>query len=295
MVNSTLWRGGGIGPFPAANSVQYLWNIKANLIRYELAMGWDDPRVFDPKMYLNWIATHCSHIQSLLSLGTSKQRFCVSLMTPPGGLDTNGKLVLWGNPTYRKCLLDAWDIIAVTFKNNPEVHVYDLCNECQGSQLQVHGLHQTLVTQIRLVDKLKRLSITPAFGSASNFRTLKPIAGNNLWYTFHFYKPFNFTHQGIYGYPSPVPYTGSLSQMEGWVKPVIDFAKRYDVPIYAGEFSASNLAPPSDKLRYLQNCISLWEKHGFQWSYHAFFESGYWSPSGDVTALLTANYKKNRI
>ena len=67
------------------------------------------------------------------------------------------------------------------------------------------------------------------------------------------------------------------AQLEAALKPVIDFQKNYGVPIYIGEFSAIRWAPDSSAYRYLRHVLDIFEKHGWDWSYHAFREWPGWS------------------
>ena len=58
---------------------------------------------------------------------------------------------------------------------------------------------------------------------------------------------------------------------------MIDFQKRYNAPIYMGEFSAIRWAPENSAARYLSDVIDIFESHGWDWSYHAFREWDGWS------------------
>ena len=59
------------------------------------------------------------------------------------------------------------------------------------------------------------------------------------------------------------------------LKPVRDFQQRHGARIYVGEFSAVRWAPGAE--RYLEDCISLFEEYGWDWTYHAFREWNGWS------------------
>jgi hypothetical protein len=57
--------------------------------------------------------------------------------------------------------------------------------------------------------------------------------------------------------------------------PAIDFANRYRVHMYVGEFSAIRWAPGSED--YLSDLLTVMESHGWDWTYHAFREWDGWS------------------
>ena len=85
-----------------------------------------------------------------------------------------------------------------------------------------------------------------------------------------------------------------------------NFQLKYGARIYVGEFSAVRWAPGAD--RYLEDCISIFEEYGWDWSYHAFRESKTWdveyeggsykdyvkatAPTGRLRALLEG-FRKN--
>jgi hypothetical protein len=80
------------------------------------------------------------------------------------------------------------------------------------------------------------------------------------------------------------------------MQPAIDFARRYRVHMYVGEFSAIRWAPGAE--RYLADLTSIFEEQGWDWSYHAFREWPGWSLEHDpdektahLAALPTERFK----
>ena len=63
--------------------------------------------------------------------------------------------------------------------------------------------------------------------------------------------------------------------LKKYLKPVVEFQKKYGARIYCGEFSVARYAPGG--AQYLKDVISIFEEYGWDWSYHAFRESHYWS------------------
>jgi hypothetical protein len=55
----------------------------------------------------------------------------------------------------------------------------------------------------------------------------------------------------------------------------IAFAKKYRVHLYVGEFSTIRWAPGAED--YLRDAIEIFEKHGWDWSYHAYREWHGWN------------------
>ena len=64
-------------------------------------------------------------------------------------------------------------------------------------------------------------------------------------------------------------------KLRAWLQPVRDFQLRHGAKIYAGEFSACIYAPGAGQ--YLQDCISIFEEYGWDWTYHSFREALWWN------------------
>ncbi len=98
------------------------------------------------------------------------------------------------------------------------------------------------------------------------------------------YWPGGYTHQGVNnnwgvaGKDGMASYPDSACNRQALIehlRPVRDFQQRYGARIYVGEFSAVRWAPGAE--RYLEDCISLFEEYGWDWTYHAFREWNGWS------------------
>jgi hypothetical protein len=93
-----------------------------------------------------------------------------------------------------------------------------------------------------------------------------------------------FTWQGIWQWPLGVSYPGWI-EGEYWDKArirkemqaALDFQRRYNVPIYVGEFSVVRWAPLQSALQYLSDVIELSEEYKWSWTYWSFREWDGWS------------------
>ena len=90
------------------------------------------------------------------------------------------------------------------------------------------------------------------------------------------------------------------AELEAAMQPAVDFQKAYGVHIYVGEFSAVRWAPDNSAYRYLKDLIELFEAHGWDWSYHAFRESGCWSVElgpdrADLTPVATPTMRQKLL
>ena len=94
-------------------------------------------------------------------------------------------------------LLLLWPQIAGRYKNRSNLIVYEILNEPQFGNKEWEPIQQKALEAIRKVDKKHTVVVTGADWSALNSMcSLQPLNDNNIIYTFHFYEPFIFTHQG---------------------------------------------------------------------------------------------------
>ncbi|HKK77540.1 MAG TPA: cellulase family glycosylhydrolase [Saprospiraceae bacterium] len=215
------------------------------------------------------------------------------------------------DPDVGIILEKVWTQMAQHYKDQYENLYYEILNEPHGISHELwNNIQQSIVQTIRQID----ISHTIIIGGAdwNSYLALEEMPiyqDNNLIYTFHFYDPFLFTHQGAtWVGPSmenlrnvPFPYTTSAmpglpSDLRGtWVndayngyssegnaervKELIDIAIRFrderQVPIFCGEFGVyQNNSQPEDRVRwYALVSDYLTEKNiaWTMWDYHGGF------------------------
>ena len=157
------------------------------------------------------------------------------------------------------------------------------------------------------------------FSGVDDLAAMTPLPLDNLVYSFHFYEPFNFTHQGatwtwpmvarMKGLPYPSnPYAVAEAaaradddELRGHIRAygearwngekiaariqnVADWAQRFGQPVWCGEFGVSRLGPPlEDRRKWIIDVRRALEKRGIGWS--AFDYAGHF---GLVTELAGA-------
>ncbi len=201
----------------------------------------------------------------------------------------------FSSPANQEKLTAVWKKIAARYKGNPVIWAYDLANEPNESDwkegaLLWNDLAEKVALAIREVDPVKTIVVEPAeWGTHSALANLRPIKTSNVVYSVHFYAPHPYTHQKFLDYlPDTLTYPGEMSgkkwdlgEIEKEFAPVIAFQKKYQVQIYIGEFSAVRWAPGAEA--WLKDAITVFEKYGWDWTYHAHREWHGWSVEHDET------------
>jgi hypothetical protein len=221
---------------------------------------------------------------------------------------------VWDDDTSLDRMKARWRQIATMCKEKDIVAWYDLLNEPLDrrdwpySPKKWSAWAQALIDEIRRIDQKSWMVIEPGPGGEmwegiKNFPLLKD---EKLIYSVHLYQPHKYTHQGVHDtqYTDltapimevdkkwPGEYQDSWGnglwnkeRIEALLKPVHEFsAKHPGIPIYIGEFSVARWAPQAED--YLRDCLEIFERHGWSWTYHALRESHIWSLEHDSTYSL---------
>ena len=203
----------------------------------------------------------------------------------------------WQDSGLQAGFVGLWKTIAAKYADSGTGVAYDLMNEPHGKgSVEVWpGLARQLTETIREVDSVHPIVVEPApWGNAEAFVGLEPVSGDgNTVYSFHFYHPFDFTHQrGAAGtlqakpedHPLGLRYPGRIkafwedAPVEDWnratiqarVEPVVEFGKKHGVPIWCGEFGCTRWADGAHQ--YLSDCLQTWEESGIGWCYYSYRE-----------------------
>lgn len=140
------------------------------------------------------------------------------------------------------------------------------------------------------------------WGSINGLLATRPLPISNVVYSFHFYEPFPFTHQGA-TWTAPVqralrdlPYPSSpaavarvlpgihgaaarrvalrygrqrwnIDSIRGEISKAVRWARRYQVPLIDGEFGVFKpFAPPADRYRWLHDVRTVLEGYHIGWA-----------------------------
>ncbi len=207
------------------------------------------------------------------------------------------------SPSVFSILVPVWKQVAEHMKHRSSLVYYEILNEPHGiNDILWNAIQKNVIDSIRTVDNFHTIIIGPAGWNGFNNLNQMPIyADTNLIYTFHFYDPFIFTHQGAsWSDPSLVPLAGvpfpynaatmpvlpqslvgtyiqnefnnySSSGTAASVKNLIDIAVNFrnsrNVRIFCGEFGVyiSN-SNNQDRVNWYELMRKYFEEKGIAWT-----------------------------
>jgi len=146
----------------------------------------------------------------------------------------------------------------------------------------------------RIVSTIRRHSdkwiiVTPGPGGfPRGYKNFRPLADSRIVYGAHMYEPHRFALQGVKNRPLGYVYPGRIgvrywdkNQIAKKFAPLRRFQKRYNVPVWIGEFSAARWARGGE--RYLLDIVDLCRSYGWGWAYFNIGGFHAWDPSYDST------------
>lgn len=205
-------------------------------------------------------------------------------------------------PDVEPVLTACWRQMAKHFRNRSSLVLYEVLNEPHGISDGVWNAIQGRVIQaIREEDPLHTIVVGPAnWNSYANLSLMPSYSDTNLIYTFHFYDPMLFTHQGaswvnpviqIEGVPFPYdasrmpampsafsgtwlqsayqnyPNEGTENYIRAKINLAVQFMHQRHVPLWCGEFGVYNLyAPREDRARWIRTVREELESARIAWS-----------------------------
>lgn len=266
----------------------------ATLGRFQIERNWSEENGNrDLAEYAAWVDSRLDNLADVLRwAGARGMKIAVDLHSPPGGkrrVDGVRTMNMFFEAKYADAFVETWRRIARRFKGNAAVYGYDLVNEPDHRvpvPFSYWELQRRAAEAIREIDPDATIVVESNLSdNAEAYRYLSPLAMDNVVYQLHLYKPYEYTHQGVWGNPTekngrPLSWP---DHARGWtadhlrrvLAPVRAFQKKHKCRVYVGEFSAASWAPGAEN--YLRDCIAVFEEYGWNWTYHAFREWGAWS------------------
>jgi len=274
---------------------------KVNLVRYTLV--WGDPKAVDSSneaTYLAWLQDALNEFDFTLNkLKARNIKVALNIHAAPGGFTTRGSRAthrLFTNTIYQDTLVKAWQIIAKRYAGHPNIWAFDLLNEPAQPKVIAPGipnwneLAQRVAEAVRVIDPKTPVIMTPVYGKLTRLKGMKPLTVPNVFYTIHFYDPWRFIHQGVLGVPRGITYPSKLGNVQKFqrsFRPLQAFAKKNNARIFIGEFSVARWAPNGSGARYLNDVTRLFNRLGFDWTYHSYRGATVWDLEGGDKKSIT--------
>jgi endoglucanase len=203
-------------------------------------------------------------------------------------------------PEIENILVPVWKQMAAHYKNRSSYVLYEILNEPHGIAAKTWAdIQGRTIAAIREIDKDRIIVV-----GGTNWNSIDELFNlqypyDNLVYTFHFYDPYLFTHQGetwggpptlqnLRGVPFPadahkIPAAppdlrgtwveeslrssyrndGTIKALERQLDKVVKFAVERDVPVFCGEFGVyiPNCLP-EDRVRWYEIVNILFDLRG---------------------------------
>jgi endoglucanase len=189
-----------------------------------------------------------------------------------------------------KILLPVWAQVAGRYKDRSDYIIYEILNEPHGISDERWGEIQGMAIEtIRKVDQKHTIVVGGAgWNGINNLYAMPEYNDPKLIYTFHFYDPFLFTHQGatwcgplydlLEGVPFPAdkdrmpklhaklrgtwlerslkneyPKEASPQKLYSTLDKVVAFSRARNVPVFCGEFGVFMYrSPPDDRVKWYE-------------------------------------------
>ena len=178
--------------------------------------------------------------------------------------------------------LALWRQVADRFQDAPDDQVYfELLNEPNGNldDAAWSAIAQETLAVVRPTNPRRPVIIGP-----SGWNGLDQLSGlilpddPNLIVTFHYYLPFEFTHQGADWVEGSQAWLGTAwdgtpdqqSAIAGDFDAVAAWAQAHGRPVFLGEFGSNDKADQASRLRWTAAVARAAEAHGFAWGYWEF-------------------------
>ncbi len=157
-------------------------------------------------------------------------------------------------------LAGIWTQVASAFADQPEARMWFEIENEPHDKFNATNLLKVLspaLAEIRKTNPTRAVIIGGEFWSGINsLKTLKLPDDPNIVPTFHYYDPFDFTHQGA-TWVDPVPPAGrtygtadDAKRMVDGVQKVRDYIAKTGKTPFMGEFGANGPIPPTQRVKY---------------------------------------------
>ena len=175
-----------------------------------------------------------------------------------------------------------WECFAARYGQLHERVAFELLNEVTEECYLAPWMKiaRECVRRIRLSAPLTPILFgSYRWNSAQTVPALESPFDSRVFYSFHFYEPHTFTHQGAW-WEAPyrdvsarctyVESGASQSFFEEFIAPALEKAAREGTELYCGEYGVIDVVPPEEALKWFRDLHVVFERHGIAhslWTY----------------------------
>lgn len=179
-------------------------------------------------------------------------------------------------------LVALWKQIAARYRDRPDSVYFEFLNEPMDKldDDRWNAMIPVVLETIRATNPDRTVIIGPAFWNNVGHlsKLILPDDDRHLIVTFHYYAPFEFTHQGAEWVEGSGRWLGTRWSGDKSQRQAIDhdfdvaaaWAKKHDRPIYVGEFGSYSKADDDSRTCWTQAVARAAETRSFSWSYWEF-------------------------
>lgn len=178
-------------------------------------------------------------------------------------------------------LLGLWQQLAPHYQDYPAALRFEVMNEPydQLSAERWNGIQMAALEIIRASNPTREVILGGVeWNSLRQLPFIElPEERDNLLLTFHYYEPFEFTHQGAEWAEGSKAWLGRTWPQDGEeARLAADFAfaaewsERHGLPLFLGEFGAYGKAAMDSRLRFTEAVARSAEAHAIAWCYWEF-------------------------
>ena len=207
------------------------------------------------------------------------------------------------SPDVDKILIPVWTQLSTRYQDKSEYIVYEIMNEPHAIAIpRWNEIIWEVFCAIRAIDKKHWIIVGGAdWNSTAAMKTLPDFKDDRVIYTFHYYDPHTFTHQGaswchmerVLGLPFPYdadkmppmpenptevekncfknyPVTGQLSAVTDCFDQYAAFSRERNAPVFCGEFGCFMTVPNELRISWYRIVAGLLAERGIartSWDY----------------------------
>ena len=229
---------------------------------------------------------------------------------------------LLDEPEYQDRFVALWLEFERRYHDKGREIVFELMNEVTSSDsLKWNELYKRTIAEIRKLNKDRLIMIGSAsWNSVDKLKELEVLDDPNVVYTFHFYDPFEFTHQrGVlqpnnHYYNREMPYPGDIERYRDYQKvihgnersymgdkemgrdfiwrrlsPALDFMKAHpDAILTLGEFGTIRSCPVKWRENWCRDVIAFCDANGIPFTIWNYLSTPY---DGNRFSLVDDDYR----